>query len=307
MTQPNAPQPPLPIHGAVDLSGLGKPPAPPAGQASGAAIVDVTEASFADVVERSSEVPVLVSLWTAADPGSSSVTALLAELVTELDGRLLLARVDVNRAPQVAQAIGGQTGSTVAAVVRGQAIPLPPLDGATKEELRGLLDQVLAMASANGVTGRVAAAAADEPAEPAEPPLPPRHQEAYDAIQRDDLDAASAAYAAALTENPRDDMARAGLAQVELMRRTTSVDAEAARAAADADPADVEAQLVAADLELLADHVDEAFARLVGVVRRSAGPDRESARLRLLELFAVVGDTDPSVVRARRDLTSALY
>jgi putative thioredoxin len=306
MTQPNAPQPPLPVHGAVDLSGLGRPPAPPAGQASGPAIVDVTEASFADVVERSSEVPVLVSLWTAADPGSSSVTALLAELVTELGGRLLLARVDVNRAPQVAQAIGGQTGSTVAAVVRGQAIPLPPLDGVPKEQLRGLLDQVLAMASANGVAGRVAAAA-DAPAEPEEPPLPPRHQEAYDAIQRDDLDAAAAAYAAALTENPRDDMARAGLAQVELMRRTTSVDPEAARAAAAADPADVEAQLVAADLELLADHVDEAFARLVGVVRQTAGPDRERARLRLLELFAVVGDTDPSVVKARRDLTNALY
>jgi putative thioredoxin len=306
MTQPNAPQPPLPVHGAVDLSGLGRPPAPPAGQASGPAIIDVTEASFADVVERSSEVPVLVSLWTAADPGSSSVTALLAELVAELDGRLLLARVDVNRAPQVAQAIGGQTGSTVAAVVRGQAIPLPPLDGVPKEQLRGLLDQVLAMASANGVAGRVAAAA-DASAEPEEPPLPPRHQEAYDAIQRDDLDAAAAAYAAALTENPRDDMARAGLAQVELMRRTTSVDPEAARAAAEADPADVEAQLVAADLELLADHVDEAFARLVGVVRRTVAPDRERARLRLLELFAVVGDTDPSVVKARRDLTNALY
>lgn len=305
MTQPNSPQPPLPVHGAVDLSGLGRPPAPPVGQTAGPAIVDVTEASFADVVERSSEVPVLVTLWTAADPGSSSVTALLAELVNELDGRLLLARVDVARAPQVAQAIGGQTGSTVAAIVRGQAIPLPPLDGAPKEQVRGLLDQVLAMASANGVTGRVAAAA-DAPAEPDEPPLPPRHQEAYDAIQRDDLEAAAAAYSAALTENPRDDMARAGLAQVELMRRTTDVD-ESARAAADADPADVEAQLVAADLDLLADHVDDAFARLVGVVRRTAGPDRERARLRLLELFAVVGDTDPSVVRARRDLTNALY
>jgi putative thioredoxin len=151
------------------------------------------------------------------------------------------------------------------------------------------------------------AAAADAPAEPDEPPLPPRHQEAYDAIQRDDLAAAAAAYSAALTENPRDEMARAGLAQVELMRRTTGVDPEAARTAADADPADVEAQLLAADLDLLADHVDEAFARLVGLVRQTAGPDRERARLRLLDLFTVVGDTDPSVVRARRDLTNALY
>ena len=141
----------------------------------------------------------------------------------------------------------------------------------------------------------------------AEPPLPPLHQEAYDAIQRDDLDAAAAAYTAALAENPRDDMARAGLAQVDLLRRTSSADLDAARKAADADPADVDAQLLVADQELLADHVDEAFERLVAVVRRTQGPDRERVRLRLLELFTVVGETDPSVMTARRALANALY
>jgi len=137
--------------------------------------------------------------------------------------------------------------------------------------------------------------------------LPPLHQEAYDAIQRDDLDAAAAAYTAALAENPRDDMARAGLAQVDLLRRTSGADPDVARKAADADPTDVDAQLLVADLELLADHVDEAFARLVAVVRRTQGPDRERVRLRLLELFTVVGETDPSVMTARRALANALY
>jgi putative thioredoxin len=310
MTQPTAPRPPLDVHGAIDLSGLGRPPATPQ-QPGGPAVVDVTEATFADVVQRSSEVPVLVSLWSAADPVSSGVTRMLAELAGELGGRILLARVDVDRAPQVAQAVGGQTGSTVAAVVRGQAVPLPPLDQAGREQVRALLDQVLAMAAANGVTGRVDGAPADPPGgpepEPAEPPLPPLHQEAYDAIQRDDLDAAAAAYTAALAENPRDDMARAGLAQVDLLRRTSGADPDAARTAADADPTDVDAQLLVADFELLADHVDEAFARLVAVVRRTQGPDRERVRLRLLELFTVVGETDSSVMTARRALANALY
>ena len=306
MSQPNGARPSIPLHGAVDLSGLGRPPAAAPGPAS-STVVDVTEATFVDVVQRSSEVPVLVCLWAASDPVSSAVVGLLAELTVELAGRLLLARVDVQRAPQVAQAVGGQTGSTVAAVVKGQAVPLPPLDGATREQVRGILDQVLAMAASNGVTGTVDGATEPaDPAEPAEPPLPPRHQEAYDAIQRDDLDAAAAAYTAALAENPRDDMARAGLAQVELLRRTAAMDPDAVRTTAE-DPTDLDAQLAMADLELLSDQVDAAFDRLVGAVRRTAGGDRDRVRVRLLELFTVVGDADPSVLAARRALASALY
>lgn len=316
MSQPTGARPSLPLHGAVDLSALRRPatpPGPPAadggtGPAS-AAVVDVTEASFAGVVEQSTTVPVVVALWSATDPLSSGVVRMLAELAAELGGRFLLARVEVERAPQVAQAIGSQTGSTVAAVVRGQAVPLPPLDQASREQVRGLLDQVLQMAATNGVTGRVPVGDAEpgDPDEPAEPPLPPRHQEAYDAIERDDLDAAAAAYSAALTENPRDDMAQAGLAQVELLRRTRDLDPQAVRTAAEASPDDVAAQLALADLELLSDRVEEAFALLVAVVRRTAGPDREAARVRLVELFTVVGDADPRVMAARRALASALY
>jgi putative thioredoxin len=314
MSQPTGPRPGIPLYGAVDLSALRQPAAPPPGGNGGGngapgatgAVVDVTEASFGAVIERSAEVPVVVALWSAADPATSAATRLLAELAAEMGGRFLLARVEVERAPQVAQAVSSQTGSTVAAVVRGQAVPLPPLDGASRERVRGLLDQVLQMAAANGVDGRVPTADG-EPAEQAEPPLPPRHQEAYDAIQRDDVDAAVAAYKAALAENPRDDMARAGLAQVELLRRSRGLDPAAVRAAAAARPDDVAAQLDLADVELLDDRVEEAFAVLLATVRRTSGPDREAARARLVELFTVVGDTDPRVLAARRDLASALY
>ncbi len=310
MSQPSAPRPSIPLHGAVDLSALRRPaggaaeaPAP----SSSGVVVDVTEETFAEVLERSAQVPVIITLWSSADPATSAVTRMLTGLAGELAGRVLLARVEVERAPQVAQAVGSQTGATVAAVVRGQAVPLPPLDQAGPDQVRALLDQVLAMAAANGVTGRVDADDESAPEEPAEPPLPPRHQEAYDALQRDDLDAAVAAYTAALTENPRDDMARAGLAQVELLRRSQALDADAVRAEAQAAPQDVEAQLALADAELLADRVEEAFEVLLAVVRRTAGADREAARARLVELFTVVGDADPRVGTARRALASALY
>lgn len=313
MSQPTGARPSLPLHGAVDLSALRRPTAPPdapaaGGPASSAVVVDVTEATFADVVETSATVPVVIALWSASDPMSSGAVRTLAALADELAGRFLLARVEVERAPQVAQAIGSQTGSTIAAVVRGQAVPLPPLDQASAEQVRGLLEQVLQMAAANGVTGRIPTGGPDEQAEvPAEPPLPPRHQEAYEAIQRDDLDAAVAAYQAALAENPRDDMATAGLAQVELLRRTRDLDPAAVRATAEVAPDDVAAQLALADLELMSDRVDEAFAVLVALVRRTAGPDREAARVRLVELFTVVGDSDPRVMAARRALANALY
>lgn len=310
MSQPTGARPSLPLHGAVDLSALRKPSTPPGpqggepGEASSGVVVDVTEQTFTAAVEQSTTVPVVVALWSAADPASSAVVRLLAELATELAGRILLARVEVERAPQLAQAVG-QTGSTVVAFLRGQPVPLPPLDGATHEQVRGLLDQVLQMAAANGVDGRLDVADAAEA--PEEPPLPPHHQEAFDAIGRDDLDAAVAAYTAALAENPRDDMAKAGLAQVELLRRTRDADPAAVRAAAAAAPDDVAAQLALADVELMSDRVTEAFDVLLAVVRRTAGPDREAARVRLLELFTVVGDEDPRVLSARRALASALY
>ncbi|WP_024287758.1 tetratricopeptide repeat protein [Cellulomonas sp. KRMCY2] len=316
MTQPAGPQPRLDVRGAVDLSNLGRPPAPaPGGPAAGGpgadsagVVVDVTEASFADVVQRSVQVPVVFVLWAAWSEASTAVTETLVALAGEYGGRFLLARVDADGSPQIAQAFGAQTVPAVVAVLRGQ--PLPLFQGqAGREEIRAVLDQLLQAAAANGVTGTVTGPGEEpqEVAEPEEPPLPPLHQAAFDAIERDDLDAAVVAYEQALRQDPRDSMAAVGLAQVGLLRRTHDVDPAAAREAAAAAPKDVDAQLVVADLDLLGGHIEDAFARLVDLVRVTAGPDREAVRLRLIDLFAVVGDTDPRVLAARRALASALY
>jgi putative thioredoxin len=91
------------------------------------------------------------------------------------------------------------------------------------------------------------------------------------------------------------------------MQRTSDADAAGARAAAAERPDDVAAQTLVADLDLLGGHVNDAFARLLDLVRRTSGDERDRARLHLLELFAVVGNDDPRVLAGRRDLASALF
>ena len=67
------------------------------------------------------------------------------------------------------------------------------------------------------------------------------------------------------------------------------------------------AHTVAADLELLNGQVTESFDRLIELVRRTDGADREAAKEHLLELLELVGNDDPAVLAARRALASALF
>lgn len=314
MSQPSQ-QPRLDVRGAVDLSALAR-PAAPAGESAGALAapgpytIDVTEAIFGDLVQSSAQYPVVVLLWSGRSPASLDLAREMGVLAERAAGGFLLARVDVDVNRQIATAFQVQSLPSVVAVLAGQPVPL--FEGSyPAEQIAGVLDQLLAAAAANGVTGRAPRGSDDDPdapePEPAEPPLPPLHEEAYEAIERGDLDAAADAYARALRENPRDAMARAGLAQVELLRRTQDVDPVEAREAAARDPRDLDAQLLVADLDVLGGMVDDAFSRLVDVVRRTAGEERERTRVRLVDLFEVVGAEDPRVGPARRTLASALY
>jgi putative thioredoxin len=315
MSQTPVPQPRLDVRGAVDLAALTRPATPPPGTpgglpTAGTYVVDVDEAGFGALVEGSTEHPVVVVLWAPWSGVSIALARDLGTLAEEFAGKFLLARIDAEANPQVAAAfqVSAQAVPAVVAVIAGQ--PLPLFQGQHPlEQVRAVLDQVIAAAAANGVTGTVGVPAptSEEQPEPEEPPLPPLHQAAYDAIERDDLAAAAEAYAQALRENPRDGMARAGLAQVNLLVRTGDADRVAARATAAADARDVAAQLLVADLDVLGGNVDDAFTRLVDLVRVTVGDDREAVRLRLIDLFEVVGSDDPRVGPARRALASALY
>ncbi|MFC8731993.1 co-chaperone YbbN [Luteimicrobium sp. NPDC057192] len=312
MSQPTGPS--FDVRGAVDLSALQRPTVPPPGEPGGAPVadgyvVDITDETFQSVVEDSTRYPVVVLLWLPTDEANATLAQTLGTLAAQYRGRFLLARVDVQAYPAVAQAFQVQGVPTVVAVLQGQ--PLPLFQGnASVEQIQGVLDQVLAAAEQNGVTGTVPAgddAQPDREPEPVEEPLPPLHQEAYDAIERDDLDAAVAAYTKAMKQDPSDALAKAGLAQVELLQRTRDLQLQAARDAAAADPADIDAALDVADLDLSGGKVDDAFGRLIDLVRTTSGDDRERLRKRLVDYFEIVGTQDPRVATARRALANALY
>jgi putative thioredoxin len=294
-------------RGAVDLSSLraappaatrpetpAAAPAGPAGPgapaAGGVVVIDVTEATFqAEVLERSLTTPVIVDFWAEWCEPCKQLSPVLEKLAVESAGAWVLAKVDVDANQRLAQMFRVQGIPMVFAIVGGQ--PVDAFSGVVPEaQLRQWIGAILA---AGGVE--------------VERPEDPRLTAADDALMSGDLDAAEQAYRKILAESPADSAAEAGLAHVELARRVAGVDPNAALAAAQAAPADIPAQLLAADVEVLAGLADRAYTRLVDLVRRSEGEDRETIRRHLLSLFAVAGPDDPAVAAARRALASALF
>jgi len=313
-------QPALNFRGAVDLTALARPAAPapapgaPAPGAPGAGgfgvVVDITEADFDALLEQSLTVPVVVDLWAEWCGPCKQLSPVLERLAVSYGGRFVLAKVDVDANPRLAQAFQAQSIPMVVALIKGQ--PVPMFTGAVPEaQARQVIDQLLEVAAQNGVTGTVPVGeVADEPEVPVEPPLPPLHAAAADAFETGDYGAAGRFFAQALNENPADVEAKAGLAQAQLFARVSAVPAAVMTglaAAAAADHSNVDAGLAVADRDLFGGHVEDAFARLVDLVRVTGGDDRARVRTRLLELFEVVGTGDPRVASARLKLANALF
>jgi putative thioredoxin len=276
----------------------------PAATRANALIVDATDATFSNYIELSKTVPVIVDLWSTRSEVSPQLTPILERVVTEYAGRMVLVKVDVDANPQLAQAFQVQSIPTIVALIGGKTAPL--FQGALPEaQVREVLAQVLDVAAENGGTGTLDASA--DSGEPAEPPLSLEHQEAFDAIERGDFKAATAAYEKALTIDPKDALAEAGLAQVGLLARLAGTDAGAIRAAAGANATDTAAALAVADLDVVGGHVDDAFDRLLTLFPSVDDDAKDQIRLRLLALFAVVGPADPRVVSARLRLTNLLF
>jgi putative thioredoxin len=267
-------------------------------------------------VAASTNHPVVLVLWSSRLAESGSFVDTFTEVARRYAGRFQLVTVDVDTNPATLQAFQVQAVPVSFALIAGQPVPL--FEGAQPEaQVTAVIDQVLALAAQNGVSGTVAGGdavasgsvdgGADAAAAEEIPPLPPLHQKAFDAIEAGDLEVAAGAYREALAQNPADTDAKLGLAQVGLLQRTAGADLATARAAAAADPTDVDAQILVADLDLLGGHVEDAFLRLIDTVRVTTDADRNKAREHLVELFEVIGTSDERVVKARKSLMSALF
>jgi len=286
-------------RGAVDLSALRTPPpakpaepraAPVGTGGTGAAVIDVTEATFQlEVAERSLTTPVVIDFWAEWCGPCKQLSPVLERLAVEGGGSWVLAKIDVDANPRLAQAFQVQSIPMVYAVVGGR--PVDAFAGVVPEtQLRQWIDAILKL---GGVE--------------MDAPVDPRITEADDALMSGDLDEAEQAYKKILAESPADAAAEAGLAHVELARRVRGVDPNKALLAAEAAPDDIDAQLLAADIQVLAGEAQAAYTRLVDLVRRSSGEDRERVRKHLVSLFTVAEPDDPAVSAARRALASALY
>ena len=292
------------FRGAVDLSTLSQSTPAPGPDAGNGLVIEGTDGGFQAIVTGTQKVPAVVVLWSQRMPASADFVQVVTSVAASYEGRFQVVSVDIDVNPGLLQAFQVQSVPMTLGLVAGQPVPLF-LGAQSAEQVRVYVDELLKLAAEHGVTGRVALEAPGE-AE-VEPELPPLHQEAFDAIERDDLDAAAAAYTKALALNASDGDAAVGLAQVKLMQRTAGVDLQAARAAAAEDPTDVAAQMLMADLDVLGGHVEDAFVRLIDTVRATEGDERDSVREHLVELFAVVGAHDERVLKARRALMSALF
>ncbi len=286
------------MAGAVDLSGLKQRATQAGGPDGGAAPgVEVTEANFeAEVLVRSSQVPVVVLLWSPRSEACIQLADALGGLAAADAGKWSFAMVNVDVVPRVAQMFGIEAVPTVVALAGGQ--PLASFQGVQPpDQLRRWVDSLLAATA--GKLGGGEAEAEEELVDPAV-------AQARDLLEAGDFAAAAAAYQSILDADPNHAEARGALRQIGFLERATSVAPDAV-ALADAAPDDIEAAFAAADVQILNQDVTAAFDRLIAVIRRTAGDDRARVRTRLVELFELFDPADPDVIAGRRNLANALY
>lgn len=284
------------MAGAVDLSGLKQRAQHPGGGAAPAGAVVVTEATFEnDVLVRSTQVPVIVVLWSPRSEVCVAMVDALAAMASADGGKWVLATINVDVESRVASMFGVEAVPAVIALAAGR--PLDSFQGVQPpEQLRGWIDALLA-----ATAGKLSGAGAPEP-EAVDPAL----LAAQDLVDAGDFPAAVAAFQAILDKDPNHVEAKGALRQLTFLERA-SIQPPEILERAEADPDDIEVAFGAADVQILSQDISGAFDRLIGLIKRTSGDDRTKVRTRLIELFELFDPADPDVIAGRRNLANALY
>ena len=277
---------------AYDLSGLGKPPADTSGPMPGLEI-NATNLT-AEFLPMSAQKPVVVLCWSPRSAESVEMLKVLGKLALADQGSWVLARVNIDEQPQVAQAL--QTRTVPYGLVFIAEQPIPFVEQALNEtQLREVIAKILTLAAQQGI--------GEAPVEQAEP----EEDEALAALDQGDYATAEAAYRRLIARKPNDSYAKLGLAQVQLLARTHGLDAAKIMEDAIKSPDDIELQIQCADVEVMSGYLEPAFDRLLRLLVLFDGDEQKRIKDRLLELFALVDPADPRVMKARTQLANALF
>jgi putative thioredoxin len=277
---------------AFDLSSLTKPKVDPTTPLPG---IEVSvENLSSDILPLSLVRPVIVLMWSPRSAESVEMIKVLGKLEVDYKGAFALARVDIEEHPQVAQAFQTKAVPYAVAIIAEQMVPLFE-QSYPEAQVRMVMDKVLTLASEQGI--------GQAPVEQMEA----EEIEAMDALEAGNYVAAEAAYRKWLSRKPSENLAKLGLAQTQLLMRTEGLELSEVIDQSALNPSDIALQLKAADVEIVNGGVEAAFARLIHAVRATSGDERTKVKDHLLNLFALVDQSDPRLVAARKELASALF
>ena len=295
------PQLPKGFSGAFDLSSL-KQPAIDTSQMPG---ISVTQSNLMqEILPKSNSQVVILICWSPRSPQSIELIEKMGKFYESDKGDnpnapWELAHINVDSEGAVAQALQVQSIPFAIGIISQQPVPLfesvPP-----NEQIRLVINKVLELAAQKGV-------GAAPNAESTEIPIEPEEAEAMAAMESGDLVKAEQAFEKWINRQPGNQMAKLGLAQVQLLTRIKGLDPNSILVEAASAPNDLNKQIQAADIEIANGKNQEAFSRLIKAVKILEGDDQKKAREHLLTLFSLVDPSDPELIKARQALASALF
>jgi len=286
--------------------------------------IDVDMNNFmAEVVEGSSQIPVIVQFWAPWCGPCKQLGPVLEKVVAAAHGKVKMVRVNIDDNQQIAQQLRVQSVPTVYAFVDGQ-----PVDGFSGAQPESALTQFVEKLSSMGGAGADIADMLEAAKTAVETQDFAGAMQIYQQVMEADPESADAlaGLVRCLTGMQDHQAAReiidqlndefrekpsmqAAIAALELAERAaeSAGDLDLAQAAVAANPEDLQArQDLAMALFATGDNAG-AMAQLLESIRVDRSWNDEAARLQLLEFFKTLGAANPDVMAARRQLSTLLF